>query len=86
MIEIFRTNITDQQKAIAVLDKIHAAFPGFQANFDLTDCDKILRVRSHGSLICSQTLITLIATCGFRAEVLPDTIPAKSPVNLERTN
>lgn len=75
MIEIFRTNITDQKNADAILEKIHSAFPGFHANFDLSDCDHILRVSSRESLICCATIICLIARLGFTAEVLPDDVP-----------
>lgn len=75
MIEIFSTNITNQKDADAILIKIHSAFPGYHANFDLSDCDHILRVRSRGTLICASTIITLIKQFGFVADVLPDILP-----------
>ena len=79
MIEIFRTNVTDQKSADAIISKIHSAFPGFTANFDLADCDHILRICSGESLICAPTLITLVSDFGFSAEVLPDSIPEPLP-------
>ncbi|HEY0655396.1 MAG TPA: hypothetical protein VGD65_19815 [Chryseosolibacter sp.] len=85
MIEIFRTNVMEQKNADAILNKIHSAFPGFRANFDLMDCDRILRVCSHETLICTPTLIALVSDLGFKAEVLPDTIPEVHPVNHART-
>ena len=75
MIEIFRTNITRPKDADRILNKIHSAFPGFEANFDLDDCDHILRVKSHETLICQSTIIMLIETFGFNSDVLPDVLP-----------
>jgi hypothetical protein len=75
MIEIFRTNITKQKDADKILTKIHAAFPGFEANFDLDDCDHILRIQSRETLICQSTIISLIEALGFRGDVLPDVLP-----------
>lgn len=75
MIEIFRTNITRQKDANKILNKIHSAFPGFEANFDLDDCDHILRIKSRGTWICHATIITLIESFGFRSQVLPDVLP-----------
>jgi hypothetical protein len=75
MIEIFRTNITRQKDAERILNKIHSAFPGFEANFDLEDCDHILRIKSRETLICQSTINMLIETLGFFSEVLPDDLP-----------
>jgi hypothetical protein len=75
MIEIFRTNIIRQKDANKILDKIHSAFPGYVANFDMDDCDHILRIKSHETLICQTTIIKLIENFGFFSEVLPDVLP-----------
>ena len=75
MIEIFKTNITNKKDAENVLDKIHSAFPGFEANFDLSDCDHILRIKSRETRICHQTIITLLKDFGFSSDVLPDVLP-----------
>jgi len=42
-------------------------------NFDLDDCDRILRVAFEGK-IQSDQLIDLLKTVGCTVEVLPDTI------------
>lgn len=75
MIEIFRTNISRHKDADKILNKIHSGFPGFEANFDLNDCDHILRIKSVDTLICHSTIISLVKDLGFFAEVLPDVIP-----------
>jgi hypothetical protein len=70
MIEVFKTNVTEQHHANMIVDRIHHAFTDHQANFDLEDCDKILRVKCTGGIISSPCLIALLQNLGFNAEVL----------------
>jgi hypothetical protein len=76
MVEVFKTNVKDPEQAVRVLERIHATFPGYSANFDLDDCDKILRVISRG-VISIPDLVELIKRSGFDAQVLAD----EQPVN-----
>ncbi len=46
MVEIFKTNIESKQAAADILNSLQYAFPAYKMNFDLEDCDKILRVES----------------------------------------
>jgi hypothetical protein len=43
-------------------------FPGSRINFDLQDCDKILRV--EGKDFCSDKMMMLVNKNGFLCEVL----------------
>ena len=45
MVEVFKTNILKQKEAKHMLTIFSKEFPSFKINFDLDDCDKILRVR-----------------------------------------
>ena len=45
MVEVFKTNVKDQGVADKLIDQIHRIFIGYMANFDLEDCDNILRVK-----------------------------------------
>jgi hypothetical protein len=72
MIEVFKTNITEPDQANMVVVEIHKAFDNYSVNFDLEDCDKILRVKCSTGFIHSLGLIELLKTLGFDAEVLPD--------------
>lgn len=74
-IEVFKTNVNDPGQARMLLDKIHAMFGEYMANFDLEDCDKILRVASADGFIQTSLLIDLLIKHGFHAEILPDEIP-----------
>jgi len=72
MVEVFKTNVNDRSQANKLVDLIHNIFAGYKANFDLQDCDKILRVKSSTGSVQSSRLITLLKEFGFNAEVLPD--------------
>ena len=45
MVEIFKTNMQSVEQSIKLLTEIKANFPKLNVNFDLEDCDKILRVK-----------------------------------------
>jgi hypothetical protein len=75
MVEVFKTNVTDQCLANRLLDHIHKTFPDYKANFDMQDCDKILRVTSTTGFIQSASIIYLLKGFGCIAEVLPDNPP-----------
>ena len=72
MVEVLKTNVRDQDHATILLDLIHQTFRDYKANFDLEDCDKILRVASTTGFIQAACLIKLLQEFGFYAEVLPD--------------
>lgn len=72
MIEVFKTNVQNQQEANRLIDEIHQAFIGYTANFDLEDCDRILRVQCETGLVQPFLLIRLLKDFGFQAEVLAD--------------
>lgn len=75
MVEVFRTNINDEGVANSLLDKIHHAFDDHKANFDLQDCDKILRVRCLRGPVQSYHIISIVKREGWYAEILPDDEP-----------
>ncbi|MEJ7645732.1 MAG: hypothetical protein WKF87_14150 [Chryseolinea sp.] len=72
MIEVFKTNVNDRIHAAMIVTKIQENFLLYEANFDLQDCDRILRVKSMFGSINSHDVIQFIHESGFRAEVLPD--------------
>ena len=74
MIEVFKTNVKDQDVADKLTDHIHRNFIGYKANFDLQDCDHILRVKSVTGSIESTHIIYLLNEYGCTAEILQDEI------------
>lgn len=69
-VEVFKTNVGDPEQARLLVDQIQQAFTGYMVNFDLEDCDKILRVKCATGFIQSGSLIKLLNDFGFDAEVL----------------
>jgi hypothetical protein len=74
MIEVFKTNVTTTCQATALQDLIHLTFSGYRANFDLDDCDRILRIKSSGEPVCVDKLIGLLNSLGYFAAVLTDEV------------
>ena len=72
MIEIFKTNVQDHAQANNVMREIRNTFKGYEVNFDLEDCDRILRVKSSSGCIEITLLIELLSASGCIAEVLQD--------------
>lgn len=76
MVEVFKTNVQDPDQANALMEKIHHVFQHYSINFDLEDCDKILRVKSTSGPIETSVLVHFLKIAGCNAEVLPDVMPA----------
>ncbi|HEX8357409.1 MAG TPA: hypothetical protein VF610_08365 [Segetibacter sp.] len=76
MVEVFKTNVAEPGEANLLIDHIHTACIDYIANFDLEDCDKILRVRSLSGIVEPTLLIDLLQNLGYFAEVLSDELPS----------
>lgn len=72
-VEVFKTNVADPERAKWLVDHIEGHFANCKVNFDLDDCDRILRVVFEEN-IQSDLLIDLLNNAGCTAEVLPETI------------
>jgi len=67
-VEVFMTNVQDVSQANYLIKMILKIFPGYLVNFDLEDCDKILRVESD--IIDSNAIIRLLSSNNVRCEIL----------------
>lgn len=72
MIEVFKTNVMEQCQAELLVQKLSEHNHDCLINFDLEDCDKVLRIDSRGKAIDVTHIISLVKTYGYSAEVLPD--------------
>ena len=72
MIEVFRTNVRNHQHALMLTEQMTKIFVGHEINFDLQDCDKILRVKCISKAIQTSSIIEFLSDHGFYAEVLED--------------
>jgi hypothetical protein len=47
MVEVYKTNVQFEHQALVVIDFLSGHFPMFRLNFDLEDCDRVLRVEGN---------------------------------------
>ena len=80
MIEVFKTNVRDRCDANMLIEQIQQSFFNYQANFDLDDCDRILRVKCISGTIQAALIIELLKDAGFDAAILPDNIPLPASI------
>lgn len=74
MVEVFKTNVNDYRHAKRLVVIICESFPGYVANFDLEDCDRILRVKYHDGIVASGLIIELMRREGYFVEILCDEV------------
>jgi hypothetical protein len=72
MVEVFKTNVKDQREASLLIVKLHQGFQNYSANFDIDDCDRILRIECKLESVDTTAVIALLAQSGFHAETLED--------------
>ena len=72
MVEVFKTDVNDHDHARMLVDRIHKAFKHCRANFDLEDCDKILRVKGITGEEETWQIVALVKGFGWHVEILPD--------------
>jgi hypothetical protein len=69
MIEVFKTDVQETEQSNMIVGKLLEHFPNSVINFDLEDCDKILRI--HASAISNNEVIYLMNSFGYHCEELP---------------
>ncbi|MET0244303.1 MAG: hypothetical protein ABW174_12575 [Flavitalea sp.] len=74
MIEVFKTNVNDHLIADAILTRLNASLPDCIINFDLSDCDRILRICTSDELNYNKVM-EVVTGYGYLINVLED-IPA----------
>jgi len=70
VIQVFKTNVLEQEHADMLCNLFEQELTVQRANFDLEDCDKILRVESFHNI--DDQVIALLRLYGFKCEELPD--------------
>lgn len=77
MVEVFKTDVPNAEAAALLISQMHPIFPGCRINFDLSDCDRVLRIECATGSINARAVVELLKDFGFRAEVLPDEVTIK---------
>jgi len=70
MILVFKTNVTTKSKARQITPMLDRLLPEAKWNFDLEDCDNILRIDSKRNV--SKLLKSALQPIGIEIEALPD--------------
>ncbi|WP_417799307.1 hypothetical protein [Tenacibaculum sp.] len=70
MVEVFKTSVTLMEEEVFLLKELRKKFPDYLINFDLEDCDNILRIEVVGTKINFISIIELVESYEFNIEVL----------------
>ena len=68
MVEVFKTNVAEVQEATKLVALLLQHFPTNKINFDLHDCDKILRMEGQNVMV--EKVMMLVEKNGFECSVL----------------
>ena len=68
MVETFKTDVQKKTQSKMLLSILSETFPSFKINFDLSDCDKVLRVK--GDNVEALRIMMLVKEYGFTCEIL----------------
>ncbi len=72
IVKVFKTDVQDRISAVQIVSYLQRQFVQFKINFDLDDCDKILRIESRNGMIPETDIQRHIAIFGHYCEPLPD--------------
>ncbi|WP_143097726.1 hypothetical protein [Chitinophaga sp. CF118] len=70
-VSIFETNVLHFKDAKAIISLLEMTFPHYRLNFDLSDCDHILRVESKGGNINIDEIEIAVKAMGYTCMHLP---------------
>ncbi len=69
MVEIFKTNVQKMDETKPIVHTLLGQFPLYKINFDLEDCDKILRI--EGVFIEKENINLILKSLGYQCEIIP---------------
>ncbi len=68
VIEIFKTNVSNEQTSEEVLNLLKGFYPHLKITFDLDDCDNILRIQGHS--FHSNHIVEVLSHMGICCELI----------------
>lgn len=68
IVEVFKTNVNEIETSEQLIQLVLDQFPHSQVNFDMEDCDRILRIEANN--IVPEKIIEILASNGYHCEVL----------------
>lgn len=67
VVEIFRTNVINKTNSRRVVKELNQLYPECVINFDLDDCDHILRV--EGNNFSNIAIVAIVKRMGFECDL-----------------
>jgi hypothetical protein len=72
IVKVFKTDVQDPAAASRIIQYLLQSFSQWRINFDLDDCDRILRIESQLGAIEELEVQLLVTICGHHCEPLQD--------------
>lgn len=69
-IEVFKTNVVHEETADVILKEIGAHQPKYKCNFDLDDCDKVLRIENASGNVDAQLIFKILEKNNHKGAIL----------------
>ncbi|MFD2872200.1 hypothetical protein ACFS5N_06965 [Mucilaginibacter ximonensis] len=68
IVEVFKTNVSEIETSERLIRQVLHQFPQSRVNFDMEDCDRILRVEAD--TVVPEKIIEILKSNGYLCEVL----------------
>ena len=69
-VEVFKTNVLNKRAAKAIMEEIGLHQPQYKCNFDLEDCDKVLRIENASGRVDAQLIFTILEKNNHEGAIL----------------
>jgi hypothetical protein len=67
-VEVFKTNVNEIETSEQLIQQVLNHYPHSRVNFDMEDCDRILRVEAD--MVVPEKIIEILTANGYLCEVL----------------
>lgn len=69
-VEVFKTNVVNKRAAKVILEEIGRHQPHYKCNFDLEDCDKVLRIENAKGKVDTKLIFQILQKNNFVGAIL----------------
>lgn len=66
--EIFKTDVNNKQTSEMILNLLKTSYPHLKINFDLDDCDNILRIQGYDFSL--NNIVEIVCNTGHYCELM----------------
>lgn len=69
-VEVFKTSVDNPKAGFEIVSRLTKFFPTAKINFDLEDCDRILRIEPYDPAVNLSIVVAVVEEFGFEIELL----------------